>query len=137
MAFVLFFAVPALAAKVDLAAEHGKDLSKASFVVRYKFQKTTGVAWTKATYAQRRIFLEKWYADLEAERKRAAEEVAKKQEAQKQLLEDEKEKQVAEKVRLRKKAEEERQAQDEKKERAKRMAAVVRQREQQIRDSRH
>lgn len=46
---------------VDLVKEHGQQLSKASFYLRFKFEKTTGVKWYSSSYDQRKAFLEDYY----------------------------------------------------------------------------
>jgi hypothetical protein len=46
--------------KIDLS-EHGADLKKAPFVVRYKFDKKYHKDWQHSTYQEREVFLTEWY----------------------------------------------------------------------------
>ncbi len=59
--------------KALIKAEHGEDLTRADFPVRYKFLQRTGIEWQSSTYEQREDFLTKWYEELEVKNKAQAE----------------------------------------------------------------
>lgn len=56
-----------------LEAEHGEELDRADFVMRYKFLKTTGREWADTDYEEREEFLTSWYEDLDRDKKKGAE----------------------------------------------------------------
>lgn len=53
-----------------LESQHGKNLDKADFIVRYKFEQKTKKSWDESTYDDRLEFLEIWHDDLEWEESR-------------------------------------------------------------------
>ena len=63
--------------QVDLS-EHGKDLMRAPFPVRYNFSKAYHKDWTNSTYSEREIFLNNWHRQLIIEEKKA--QIKKKEE---------------------------------------------------------
>ena len=75
-----FSAAPKL--NVDLAKEHGPTLSKASFHLRFQFEKTTGVKWFSSKYRQRKAFLENYYIQKAAAEKKEADENKRKARAE-------------------------------------------------------
>ncbi len=78
--------------KINLSA-HGSDLSKSTFAMRYKFSKEKGKSWSEADYAERKAFLQKWYEDIDKERKLQQEKNKQEMEARKTALQNKKEKQ--------------------------------------------
>ena len=62
------------ATEEELQAEHGQELTKASFIMRYKFHKDTGVDWKESSYEERMKFLEEWHNNLSNEAKAAEQE---------------------------------------------------------------
>ncbi len=66
---LLFSGVVVAHANVDLQAEHGENLDKASFPIRFKFQKSTGMVWKESSYEDRKSFLEGYYNQLADEDK--------------------------------------------------------------------
>lgn len=79
----LVWAAPKI--NVDLVKEHGQGLKKASFYLRFKFEKTTGTRWTESTYKQRKAFLEKYYMQKAADEKKEQESLKKKLLEEKEL----------------------------------------------------
>lgn len=65
--FILFCSF-AWADAVNLS-EHGKDLMRANFAIRYSFAKTTHKDWFHSTYIERKEFLTKWYQQQAREAK--------------------------------------------------------------------
>ncbi len=64
--------------KINLS-EHGQDLTRATFLVRYNFSKTYGKDWTASSYAERKTFLTDWHRKLMADEKKT--KIANKEEA--------------------------------------------------------
>lgn len=134
--FALLVAPAGAYAKVNLEANHGKDLTKADFVVRYKFQKTTGIDWKQSTLAQRKTFLEKWYADLDKDKKLAAAKAKKEKEIEKVAAAEKKEDKQKEKDRLKRLKAIEKRVRDEEKARDKEFKETVDERDKQLKELR-
>jgi hypothetical protein len=71
-----------------LEADYGKDLKTVPFVIRYAFERETGVPWQKAEFDEKGSFIQKWQQDRElaeaAEAQRKAEE--EEEQTQKDIL---------------------------------------------------
>jgi hypothetical protein len=78
------------AAEADLA-QHGRDLRKASFPVRHKFEKTYGKSWLKASYNQRKKFLLAWYKEEENKAKQEIKDKKRQEKEELQRIRDKKE----------------------------------------------
>jgi hypothetical protein len=68
--FCLFFFLPGVAFALDLS-QHGPDLMKAAFPIRYKFEQTYHEEWVKSSYDERKAFLISWYKEEAADAKKA------------------------------------------------------------------
>ena len=138
MVLILFFVFTAgfAFAGVDLQAEHGEDLNKAPFVMRYKFEQSTGVNWYTSTYGQRKGFLEQWYKAQADNAKKEAQAAKLKQkqdreEARRKRNEERKQQQY-----LEDQARQERQKKKEEEEEKEHFADIVRENKEHVDDMR-
>lgn len=77
-----------MSASMVLAADlsqHGPDLLKAAFPIRYKFEQTYGVEWQKSSYDQRKKFLIQWYKDEATEAKKAVQDAREESQRQRDI----------------------------------------------------
>ena len=73
----MFTSLSLASERIDLS-EHGKDLTRAAFLLRYNFSKIYHKDWTQSTYADRKKFLTNWYSKLMLEEKKS--KIVKKEE---------------------------------------------------------
>ena len=71
LALMLISTLSFAADKIDLS-EHGKDLMKAPFTIRYAFYKEYHKDWVHSIYSERNTFLTKWHKKQIADAKAAA-----------------------------------------------------------------
>ena len=92
--FVLSASIALAKEQVDLS-EHGVDLMKASFPIRYKFENVYHKTWLRSTLDQRKDFLTNWHIE-ENEAIKKARTQAVQEAKQNRLIQ--KEKEIAEKI---------------------------------------
>lgn len=130
--FAVGFAARSYALNVDLGAEHGVELDKASYAIRYAFYKATGTAWPKSEYEDRKKFLENWYDGIEQEQQLAQQQQKQQEEMEKQEQEQKKQEKRQEQEKIKRRQELKEREKKQERERQKRFDDKIRDRQRRI-----
>ncbi|MBF0490577.1 MAG: hypothetical protein HQL15_08160 [Candidatus Omnitrophica bacterium] len=90
LVFILFFGIASAEASMDLS-QHGPQLIKAPFPIRYRFEMKHHKSWLKSTYDERKEFLTEWYTRQKDEETAAKEKAKAELDAQRELQNQKKE----------------------------------------------